>query len=235
MTSKQLNTFKLGLFFAGLVLIAVLFMIVNLPLPEEGLSKVKIFLWINITVMYLAFSCPLFFSSICSRNLDSKVPPLIIVWFCVLVFNVTALVLAFFTSFAVFSVKTSVIIELVLAFLCAVSIYFGYFAGFHVQNVQAGEEELLSKTGKVKDVFSSLELQVNTWDVSLTEQKQKVKRLCDDVKYLSPAGKDASAIEAKLIEKASLLMEADIQDKSELDKKISEIEVLINQRKLIRR
>lgn len=234
MRSNQLKAFKLILFILGLAVIGAAFLIVNLPLPESGLTANQKYFWLNLVLMYLVFFCPLFFSSISTRDLDEKIMPTVGVWISVLVFEIAALVLAVSVLAASFSIKAAAVIELVLLFLCAVFVYFGYFTGNHIKTVQAHEQALLSKTEEVKRAFETLSLKADTWDGALQEQKEKAKRLCDDVRYLSPVSTDAAAsLEQKLVIAAGVVSDSHFTP-AELDAKLAEIELLIKQRKLIR-
>lgn len=234
MNKNQLLSFKIILFVTGLLVIGAAFLIVNLPFPEEGISGNQKFFWINLVAMYLVFFCPLFFSSVSTKNLDAKITPTVGIWISVLIFEVVALALAISVLAASFSIKAAAIIELVLFFVCAVFVYFGYFSGNHIQNVQAREEKSLGKIGEVKNAFEMLNLKSDLWK-DLDEQKSRIKKICDDVKYLSPVDTDEAAkLEQKLVIAASVISDSHFTA-AELDEKITELELLIKQRKLMRK
>lgn len=218
----------------GLLVIGAAFLIVNLPFPEDGISANQKFFWINLAAMYLVFFCPLFFSSISAKNLDAKITPAIGIWISVLIFDIAALILAVLVLATSFSIKAAAIIELVLFFICAVFIYFGYFSGNHIQNVQSREEKSLSKIAEVKNAFEMLNLKSDFWK-DLDEQKSRIKKICDDVKYLSPVDTDeASKTEQKLVIAANVIAGSHFTA-AELDEKITEMELLLKQRKLMRK
>lgn len=234
MNKNQLLSFKIILFVTGLLVIGAAFLIVNLPFPEEGISGNQKFFWINLVAMYLVFFCPLFFSSVSTKNLDAKITPTVGIWISVLIFEVVALALAISVLAASFSIKAAAIIELVLFFVCAVFVYFGYFSGNHIQNVQVREEKSLGKIGEVKNAFEMLNLKSDLWK-DLDEQKSRIKKICDDVKYLSPVDTDEAAkLEQKLVIAASVISDSHFTA-AELDEKITELELLIKQRKLMRK
>ena len=80
-----------------------------------------------------------------------------------------------------------------------------------------------------------LNLKTDMWSSDLYEQKSKVKKLCDDVKYMSPVDTDqAQAIETKLIIAANVIAESTMTP-ADLDAKIMELTNLVNQRKLMRK
>lgn len=235
LNTKQLNIFKTILFIAGLAVIAVAFFIVNLPFQEGGLLANQIFFWVNIALMYLVFFCPFFFSTISSKTIDTKITSTIGIWISVIIFEIVALVFSILVLNKVSTIKLAIIIELVLIFLCAIFIYFGYFAGNHIANVQVAEQESLNKIAELKNAFEMLNLKVQIWSDSLSEQKSKVKKLCDDVKYLSPVGtNEVAKLEQKLIIAANVLAESNLLPE-EADQKISEMELLLKQRKLMRK
>ena len=69
----------------------------------------------------------------------------------------------------------------------------------------------------------------------LTNQKNSIKKLCDDVRYMSPVDTDlASKLEMKLIISSNVLTESTLSA-LELDSKILELKNLINQRKLLKK
>lgn len=234
MNKSQLSVFKIVLFVLGFAVIGAAFLIVNLPFPEDGISAEKKFFWINLVAMYLVFFCPLFFSSISTKNLDEKIVPTVGVWTSGLVFEAAALVLSILVLAAVLSIKAAAVIELVLLFFCAVFVYFGYFSGNHISNVQAAEKKSISELSKVKSAFEILSLKSSSWKDDLYMQKEKIRKICDDVKYLSPVGSEAAAdVEKNLSDKAAEISSSNLTA-SELDGKIGEIEILLRQRKTMR-
>lgn len=235
MNTKQLNVFKTILFIFGLLVIGAAFLIVNLPIPEEGLLESQKFFWINIAIMYLVFFCPFFFSSISTKTIDTKITSTVGVWIGVIIFELVALVFSILVLNQVVNFKIALLVELVLIFICGILIFWGYFAGNHIANVQANEEKSLSKIADVKNAFEMLNLKAETWGDDFNEQKSKVKKLCDDVKYLSPVDTDdASKIEQKLVIAANVLSESHFTP-NEAEQKIAEIELLVKQRKLMRK
>lgn len=234
MNKNQILSFKVILFVIGLLVIGAAFLIVNLPFSEDGISANQKFFWINLAAMYLVFFCPLFFSSISTKNLDSKITSAIGIWISVLIFDTIALILAVLVLATSFSIKAAAIIELVLFFVCAVFIYFGYFSGNHIENVHSREEKSLGKISEVKNAFEMLNLKSDLWK-DLDGQKAKIKKICDDTKYLSPVDTDEAAkLEQKLVIDANVIAGSHFTA-AELDEKITELELLLKQRKLMRK
>ena len=234
MNSKHLNIFKNLLFVLGLVIIAIAFAVVNSPMPEQGLTSGQKFLWVEIVICYLVFFIPFFFSSISSKNIDTKITSTIAIWISVIIFEIIAIALAVLSLNDVVKIKVSIIVELIVFFISAIFVYFGYFSRNHIGNVQAQEKQSLNKIKELKSAFEILNLKTQMWPDELNAQKAAVKKLCDDVRYISPLESDAaSKIEMKLIVAANVIMESNLSS-AEMDSKILELTNLISQRKLLK-
>ena len=223
------------LFIAGFAIAGAAFAIANNPYPEEGLTAQQKFFWAEIFVCYFVFAVPFFFSSISSKNIDTKITSTVHIWLSVIIFEIVAIIFAVRVLHGISSIKTALIVELVLFFLLMIFVYFGYFAGAKIADVQAKEQVSLSKIAELKTAFDMLGLKAGTWGEDLFEQKTKVRKLCDDAKYLSPVDTDQAAnLENKLIIAANVLAESRLTPQ-ETDAKIAEISGLISQRKLLRK
>ena len=234
MNSKHLNIFKNLLFVLGLVIIGIAFAVVNSPMPEQGLTSGQKFLWVEIVICYLVFFIPFFFSSISSKNIDTKITSTIAIWISVIIFEIIAIALAVLSLNDVVKIKVSIIVELIVFFISAIFVYFGYFSGNHIGNVQTQEKQSLNKIKELKSAFEILNLKTQMWPDELNAQKAAVKKLCDDVRYISPLESDAaSKIEMKLIVAANVIMESNLSS-AEMDSKILELTNLISQRKLLK-
>lgn len=235
MNSKQLNIFKTILFIAGLAIVGIAFAIINYPLPEEGLTSIQKFFWAEIVICYLVFFVPFFFSSITSKTIDTKITSTVNIWISVIIFEIVAITFAILVLNEVVNIRISILVELILFFVLAIFVYFGYFAGNHIGNVQSQEEKSLSKISELKSAFEMLNLKTDMWSHELSNQKETIKKLCDDVRYMSPVDTEASSkLEMKLIIAANVLTESTLSS-AELDSKILELTNLINQRKLLKK
>lgn len=235
MNSKQLNIFKTLLFIAGLVIIGVAFSVINYPFPEDGLTVGQKFLWINIVACYVVFFVPFFFSSITGKNIDTKITSTINIWISILIFEIVAIILMVLVLNEKVTIRIAVLVELIVFFFGAIFTYFGYFAGNHIGNVQSQEEKSLSKISELKSAFEMLNLKTDMWNEEFFNQKEKIKKLCDDVRYMSPVDSEtALKIEMKLIIAANVLTESTLT-LQDMDSKILELTNLVNQRKLLKK
>ena len=235
MNSKQLDIFRTLLFIGGLIIVGVAFAIVNYPFPEDGLEANQKFFWAEIVICYLVFFVPFFFSSITSKTINTKITSTVNIWISVIVFEIVAITFAILTLNEKVSIRIAILVELIVFFFAAIFVYFGYFAGNHIGNVQAQEAKSLSKIAELKSTFEMLNLKTDMWSYELNNQKNTIKKLCEDIRYMSPVDTDlASKLEMKLIIAANVLAESTLTP-SEMDSKIVELTNLINQRKLLKK
>lgn len=235
MNSKQLDIFRTLLFIVGIVIVGITFAIVNYPFPENGLEASQKFFWAEIVICYLVFFVPFFFITITSKTIDTKITSTVNIWISVIIFEIVAITFAILALNEKVTIQIAIIVELIVFFFAAIFIYFGYFAGNHIENVQTAETKSLSKITELKSAFEMLNLKTDAWSHELNNQKDAIKKLCDDVRYMSPVDSDlASKLEMKLIVSANVLTESTLSP-SEMDSKIVELTNLINQRKMLKK
>ena len=235
MNRNNLNLFKTLIFIFGLIIVSISFYLFSGFNSEEGLTANQKFFWINAFVCYLVFFIPFFFSSITEKSLDIKITSTITIWISVLFFEFVAITVGILVLNNVIDFKLGSLIELVVFFVAAIIVFFGYFAGNHINTVQSRETISLSKINEVKSVFDLLNLKVDMWSDDFYLQKDKVKKICENVKYLSPVDSELSnKLESNLILQANLILES-TGSAEELDKKIIELTSLLKQRELLKK
>lgn len=235
MNRNNLNLFKTLIFIFGLIIVSISFYLFSGFNSEEGLTANQKFFWINTLICYLVFFIPFFFSSITEKSLDIKITSTITIWISVLFFEFVAITVGILVLNNVIDFKLGSLIELVVFFVAAIIVFFGYFAGNHINTVQSRETISLSKINEVKSVFDLLNLKVDMWSDDFYLQKDKVKKICENVKYLSPVDSELSnKLESNLILQANLILES-TGSAEELDKKIIELTSLLKQRELLKK
>ena len=236
MNSKQLKTFKIILFIAGLAVIAAAFAVVNLPLLEEGLSDNKKFFWISLAFSYLVFYIPLFLTPVNVKNVDSKIYPPFTLWLSLLSFAALAIILSILVLCGIMRIKTAVLADVIVLFICAVIAYFPFLAGSHIEKTAERENSLKASLSEIKSSFELLGMKADEWENS-SETKARIKKLCDDARYISPVDSEkAFALENEISKKADELSKtlSDSMEASALNQKVGEIEILVKQRKLLK-
>ena len=235
MNKSQLKVFRIILFFLGLAVIGAAFAVINFPMSEERLSVPQKFLWAEVIICYLIFFVPFFFSSLRTHNIDTKMVSTVHLWICIIIFEIAAITLTILALGNVLAVRFAILIELIVFFLLAIFVFIGYFAGNHIGTVQAQEQKSLNNISELKSAFEVLNLKTDMLNEDFHEQKEKLKKFCDDVKFLSPVDSEqASSLEMKLIVLANVISSSNMTN-TELNSKISELELLLKQRKLLRK
>ncbi len=240
MNTKQLKVFKIILFILGLAVIGGAFALANMPLPEEGLSANKKFFWGSLAFCYLIFFVPVFLTSINLKNFDKKIHSHFSLWSNFLLFDVVALVFAILVLQNVVKIRLALIVEMILFFFCLIMIYAAYFSGNHIGNVKEKEEKLLGKITEVKSTFEMLGMKADSWTAKIdnfSESQTRIKKLCDDVKYISPVDSQAAfSLEEKIIGAASAMVKTDVKnfDMDDFNEKLEDLEFLVKQRKALR-
>lgn len=235
MNRKQLEIFKFLLLIFGFAVIALAYYLLNPDAGEKSLSSIDKFMWINICLCYAVFFFPMFFSSITTKTIDTKITSTVNIWISTLLFVLVAIVLIVCVKIEKLELKHALIIEFVVFFLLAVFVYFGYFAGTHIGEVQTAENKSLAKIAEVKNAFEMLNFKIGTLGDEFHNQKSVLAKLCDDVRYLSPVDTEQAAeLEMKLIIAANVISSSNLSGQ-DLDSKINEMELLIKQRKLLRK
>ncbi len=235
MNRNNLNLFKTLIFIFGLIIILISFCFFSGVNSEEGLSVNHKFFWINTLICYLVFFIPFFFSSITEKTLDIKITSTITIWISVLFFEVVAITIGILVLNNVLAARFGILIELVVFFISAIIVFFGYFAGNHINSVQTRENISLSKMNEIKSVFDLLNLKVDMWSDDYNLQKEKIKKICENVKYLSPVDSELSnKLESNLILQANLILETK-GSPADVDQKIIELTSLLKQRELLKK
>ena len=235
MDRKQLGIFKFLIFLFGFAVIALAYHLLGPVAKGEELTAIDKFMWINICICYAMFFVPIFFSSITTKTIDTKITSTVHIWISTSFFVFATLILIVCVKTEKIALTYAVIAECVLFFLLAIFVYFGYFSGTHIGEVQAAERKSLTKIGEVKNAFEMLNLKANTLSDEFRDQKAKLIRLCDDVRYMSPVDTEQAAdIEMKMIIAANVISSSTLSAQ-ELDAKIAEIDLLLKQRKLLRK
>ena len=235
MNRNQLGIFKFLIFLFGFAVIAFAYHLLGPAARGEELTNIDKFMWINICVCYAMFFMPMFFSSITTKTVDTKITSTVHIWISTSFFVFATLILIVCVKTETLELKYALIIECILFFILAIFVYFGYFAGNHIGEVQAAERKSLAKIGEVKNAFEMLNLKAGTFGDEFREQKAKIAQFCDDVRYMSPVDTEQAAdIEMKLIIAANVISSSTLSA-PDLNAKIAEMDLLIKQRKLLRK
>jgi hypothetical protein len=205
MTKNQSSLFRGALFFLGLGVVALAFFLTR---QGRELTRVDAFTWVSITLMYLAFFIPFFFSSIRLSSFSGKIPSLVMVWTGVVFYIIASIVVIILLSLYIASVNTAIIAQAILLFLFAVDGYLALFASSHARRVSVEEDTKQQFIGEIKSKSQVLSLSAERLPAEFESARTVIKRASEDIKYISPLNDGAGEeLELKIIISLNTLME----------------------------
>jgi hypothetical protein len=198
------------------------------------------FMWISISVMYLFFFLPFFFSVINTGNFSAKIPSLTMVWTGIFLYipASVAVIAALKNSAIVFNV--ALIIQAVLIFLFFLDIYFAYFANSHIQAVAVEESGKLQYVTEVKNKALLLVVKAGSLTGAYEPVREQIKKVAEDIRYFSPVDRGKSMeTDLKIINSIESLSQlCDVVSggghPDSFDVEISKLQILIKERQLLR-
>jgi hypothetical protein len=204
MTRNQSLFFRVLLFLAGAGIIVLAFFLTT---EDRELTRTDGFVWTSISLMYLIFFLPSFFSAINTRNISEKIPALSLVWTGIFLYIAASItVITMLSAVLVISLTAAVIIQAVLLFMFLVGVYFAYFASGYVCAVAAEEAVKQQYLTCIKSKAQALQLSIEKFQ---PESVQKILgQALDDIKYIYPVNSGAgNDLEFKIMQSIDVLSE----------------------------
>jgi hypothetical protein len=236
MTRKQSLLFRVILFLFGAGIIALAFFLSN---EGKELSRIDIFVWASIAVMYLVFFTPFFFSAIRIGNFSVKIPPLALVWIGISGYIILSIwnIILLVTSM---SFTRAIIAQAILLFAFLIDVYFAYFASDHVGRVAVQEKIKQQYVNELKSKSQILLLSVNELPAEYETSQQLLKQSIEDIKYIYPVDNAAGdELELKII--IALKSIAEMCDAvttgghpSSMESMARNLQAIVKERKLLR-
>ena len=240
MTKNQSLLFRFLLFLAGAGIVVLAFFLIT---GNRELNQTDAFIWISIGLMYLVVSLPFFFSTIRIANFSEKIPVLSIIWWIsiplYLAGSITIIVLLS-RAIPIISLNTAVIIQSIILFLFALSIYLAYFVSSHVRRTVVKEEVKQQYINQLKPKAQSLLLSINRLPAEYENLQKNLKQTIEEIKYIYPVdGGAGSNLEKRIINSLNIISEycVIIQSgghTSALKDEVDNIQMLVKERKLLR-
>jgi hypothetical protein len=205
MTKKQSSLFRRALFLLGLGVVALAFF---LNTRGQELTRTDAFDWVSITLMYLVFFIPFFFSSIWLSNFSGKIPLLVMIWSSVVFYITASIVVIILLSLDIVSISMAIIAQAALLFLFAVNGYFALFVSSHARRVSVEENTKQRFIGEIKSKAQFLLLSADSLPTESEGARDIIKRAAEDIKYISPLNDGAGdEFELKIIASLNTLAE----------------------------
>lgn len=205
MTKSQSSLFRRALFLMGLGVVALAFFLTTWG---RELTHIDVFTWVSITLMYLAFFTPFFFSSIRPSSFSSRIPALVVLWTGVVFYIIASIVVIILLSSYTMSVSMAIIAQATLLFLFAVNGYFALFTSSHARHVSVEEGAKQRFVVEIKSKAELLSLSADVLPVENESAREIIKQAAEDIKYISPLNDGAGdELELKIIISLNTLME----------------------------
>jgi hypothetical protein len=205
MTKNQSSLFRKALFFLGLGVVALAFF---LNTRGRELTRMDAFTWVSITLMYLVFFIPFFFSSIRLSGFSGKIPSLIVLWTGAVFYILASIVVIKLISLYIVSMSTAIIAQVALLFLFALNGYLALFASSYARRVSVEENTKQRFIGEIKSKAQFLSLSADGLPVENESAREIIKQATEDIKYISPLNDGAGdEFELKIIVSLNTLAE----------------------------
>jgi hypothetical protein len=237
MTKNQSSLFRGALFILGLGVVALAFFLTT---QARELTRIDAFTWVSITLMYLAFFIPFFFSSIRLSSFSGKIPSLLMVWTGIVFYIIASIVVIILLSSYIVSLNMAIIAQAILLFLYAVDVYLALFASDHARRVSVEEDTKQQFVGEIKSKSQFLSLSADRLPPEFENVRAIIKRASEDIQYISPLNDGAGEeLELKII--ISLNKLAELCDGASggghpvaLAAEANKLQALVRERKLLR-
>jgi hypothetical protein len=207
---------------------------------EDELTRDDKFMWISISVMYLLFFLPFFFSVINIGNFSTKIPSLTMVWAGIFLYIPASVVVLLTLKYSIIVFNTALIIQAILVFLFFLDIYFAYFANSHIQAVAIEESGKLQYVTEMKNKALLLVVKAGSLTESYEQIQGRIKKTAEDIRYFSPVDRGKSMeTDLKIINSIENLSQlCDVVSggghPDSFDAEINKLQLLIKERKLLR-
>ena len=238
MTRSQSLFFRFLLFLTGAGIVVLSFFLINV---DRSLSRIDVFTWLSIALMYLVFFLPFFFSAINIANFSGKIPVLSMVWLGILFYIAASVaIILLLKNSPAFSLNTAIIIQAILLFLFFIDVYFAYFASSHVQSVAAEEAEKQRFISQIKSKAQVLSLSLNRLPAEYENAQKTLMQTVEDIKYIYPVNGSAGGnLEQLILISLNTLSELadDILSGAHsvsLESEAANLQTLVKERKLLR-
>jgi hypothetical protein len=237
MTKGQSQFFRFFLFLLGAGIIALVFYLTS---GGEELTGSDKFMWISISVMYLFFFVPFFFSVINIGNFSAKIPSMTMVWGGIFLYIPVSIAVILALKTFVITLNMALIIQAVLVFLFLIDIYFAYFANSHIQAVAVEESGKLQYVTEMKNKALLLVVKAGSLTGAYEQNQKRIKQAAEDIRYFSPVDRGKSMeTDLKIINSIENLSQlCDVVSgggyPDSFDAEINKLEILIKERKLLR-
>ncbi|MDR1788459.1 MAG: hypothetical protein LBR16_08445 [Treponema sp.] len=238
MTRNQSLAFRLVLFFFGLGIIALAYILFQGGEKPEGKT---LFMWLSIGILYLVVSSPFLLSTINVRNFSGKIPSFALIWFDIFAYlGISLIILAVLMLTDFLPLKIAILIQAVALFLFVADLFWAFFAASHARGVAADEAEKLQLLTEAKAASQLLLLSVRALPAAYEKSAALLQKTIEELKYISPV-EGARGLESNLVisiqklkELCGGVPEGAHVNPAQVESEALHLQALVKERKLLR-
>ena len=231
------SIFRWGLFFLGLGIIGLMYLlfVTGKELPPE-----RTYMWISFFIEYAVFFLPITLYGITLKDFDKNMPAIIMIARGTATYSLISFALSLAVGFGYVSIKIAVVIECVLLFFLAITVFVSLLSAAHIHTAVKAGDQLLSSVKELRSEGSMLALKADTLSSAYDAEKKRIKAVTENLAYISPVHNDTAArIERDMLKSIAALNDAcdtvnEGSDGAALRKQLAALELLLKQRLLQR-
>ena len=235
--NKKIFFLKTLLLIAGYGIIALAYNFFH----SEEISDPEKFMWINILILYTVFEGFILFSRKGSGFVDRNFTTLLMGYITGIIFEVAGIILTILVVKQTVTIKTAVLTETIIFFFILMFLLWALIGNIKIQEVSSSQKKEYSSVKELRSSMQRLSISVEGLPDTLKTEKDAVKKLAEEMNYLSPVASDESEeMEAQMlmcVKRISLAVN-DIMngsDATNFKSNISSLELLLKQRKTLLR
>lgn len=223
MNIKTISTVRFILFIVGAVLLCAL---VGALLPNFLSPYVTSFVTVAALLAYIVVAAPL---SLSFKFNNGIIVGGIIYYRGASMFGAASMALAVFAVVTMRVTKLLIVLEAIALFVFAIYVLLSYTAGKHVERVKEKEQKKNAVLSVLKSNALQLKIMADTLDDDAAETKNLLNKVADGIRFLSPSeNPEAVALERKII---GMIAAINLNEVSSAQ--LKELELTINQRKVL--
>ena len=231
------SVFRWGLFFLGLGIISLIYFLFT---ASREMRPEQTYMWISFFVEYAVFFLPITLYGITLKDFDKNMPAIIMITRGTAAYSLISFAVSLAAGFGYVSIRIAVVIECVLLFFLAVTVFVSLLSAAYIHTVVEKGDQLLNSVKELRSESSMLALKADSLSSAYDTEKKRIKTIVESLAYISPVHNDTAAqLEQNMLKSIAALNDAcdtvhEGSDGAELRKQLAALELLLKQRLLQR-
>lgn len=245
MNKQNRNIFRLIIFIIGLVIILAAPFVILFGTPAKYLVNLIdtsriIFVWISIIILYIGLFLPAVLPLKNKRDSGGLFVGTAFYYKGFIVYAVLSFIIMKLALNVMIPLAIVILAQAVAVFAWLIFIYFACHTTSHINEVAEREEVMLSQINRIRQELANLQIRASALPIEKKVLKDKIERLNEDFRYISPSNDQrAVMIEKNILNAINAVSHSavfqggnDMGDER-LMRQLDEISMLYQQRKSI--